>query len=128
MSNTFRVTLPCLSLLLAVMLTGAVHGQEKPLKELNWSHAFDLACRQQQVGEGHFPNMEAVPQYAFTLTIPMLCSAKRMLCVAPEKRKAKAVTNTLQGPIHTDCPASFLRRQSQATLFLDAESASGVMA
>lgn len=88
----------------------------------------DEACRQQQVGEGHFPNLPAVPQYAFTLTIPTLCSAKRMLCIAPEKRKASAVKNALQGPISTACPASFLRRQPQATLFLDRDSAAGVLA
>ena len=84
----------------------------------------DEACRQQQVGEGHFPNMAAVPQYAFTLTIPMLCSAKKMLCIAPEKRKAHAVKAALHGPVSTACPASFLRQQSHATMFLDADSAS----
>ena len=82
----------------------------------------DMACRQQQVGEGHFPNLDAVPQYALTLTIPMLCSAGRMLCIAPEKRKAKAVREALEGPISAACPASFLRRQPQATLFLDGDS------
>lgn len=84
----------------------------------------DEACRQQQVGEGHFPNLDAVPQYAITLTIPMLCSAKRMLCIVPEKRKAEAVKATLQGPIETTCPASYLRKQSQCTLFLDGPAAS----
>jgi glucosamine-6-phosphate deaminase len=84
----------------------------------------DEACRQQQVGEGHYPNLAAVPQYAFTLTVPMLCSARRMLCIVPEKRKAQAVKDTLRGEISTACPASFLRQQSQCTLFLDAESAS----
>ena len=38
--------------------------------------ALDEKCRLQQVGEGHFTGMDAVPQYALTLTIPMLCSAK----------------------------------------------------
>jgi len=84
----------------------------------------DLACKQQQVGEGHFPNLDAVPPYAITLTIPMLCSARKMLCVAPEKRKAKAVKEMLTGPISPQCPASILRRQSQATLLLDTDSAS----
>jgi len=84
----------------------------------------DHACRQQQVGEGCFPNLAAVPQYALTLTIPLLCSARTMLCIVPEKRKARAVKDALQGPIHTACPASFLRRQPHATLFLDADSAS----
>lgn len=84
----------------------------------------DEACRQQQVGEGHFPNLDAVPQYALTLTIPALCSARRMLCIVPEKRKAEAVKNALQGPVTTDCPASFLRQQGHAILFLDSAAAS----
>ncbi|MBI3417587.1 MAG: glucosamine-6-phosphate deaminase [Verrucomicrobia bacterium] len=84
----------------------------------------DLACRQQQVGEGHFPNIPAVPQYALTLTIPALCAAKQMICIAPEKRKANAVKAALQGPISNACPASVLRRQPHATLLLDVDSAS----
>jgi glucosamine-6-phosphate deaminase len=83
----------------------------------------DHACRQQQANEGHFPSVAAVPQYAFTLTIPALCSARRMLCIAPEGRKAKAVRDALRGRISTDCPASWLRNQPHATLFLDTESA-----
>jgi glucosamine-6-phosphate deaminase len=80
--------------------------------------------RQQQVSTGHFPNLEAVPQYAFTVTIPTICSAKKIICLAPEKRKANVVKQMLQEFISTDCPASILRQQSQATLFLDVNSAS----
>lgn len=83
----------------------------------------DTACREQQVNEGHFPAIDSVPPYAITLTIPMLCSARKMLCVAPEKRKAQAVKDMLTGPINTACPASALRRQSNAVLFLDEDSA-----
>ena len=83
----------------------------------------DEACRMQQVGEGHFPNLDAVPQYAFTLTIPALCSAKKMICISPEKRKARAVHGALRGPVSPACPASVLRTQPHATLFLDGDSA-----
>ena len=86
--------------------------------------ALDEKCRLQQVGEGHFTGMDAVPQYALTLTIPMLCSAKKMLCIAPEKRKAQAIKDALQGPISTACPASILRRQAHCTLFADQDSTS----
>ena len=82
------------------------------------------SCRMQQVGEGHFPNLEAVPQYALTLTIPALCSAKKMLAIVPEKRKAQAVANTLLGIINLQCPATYLRTQSHCELFLDGDSAS----
>jgi glucosamine-6-phosphate deaminase len=83
----------------------------------------DRACRQQQVGEGAFPNLEAVPQFAYTLTIPTLCAARRMICVVPEQRKADAVKSALRGPIAPACPASILRKQGHATLYLDADSA-----
>lgn len=108
---------------------GHIAFNDPPVADFRDPHAvklvkLDEACRQQQVGEKHFPNMDAVPQYAFTLTIPTLCAASRMLCVAPEQRKAQAVKDALQGPISTGCPASILREQAHATLFLDAASAS----
>lgn len=84
----------------------------------------DDVCKMQQVKQGHFPSLEAVNPYALTLTIPALCSAKKMLCLSPEKRKAEPVKNMLKGPISTACPASILRKQSHAMLFLDTDSAS----
>ncbi len=110
---------------------GHIAFNDPPVANFSDPHQVKLvklerACQMQQVNEGHFPSLEAVPQYAFTLTIPMLCSAKRILCIAPEKRKAQAVRDSLRGPIQTGCPASFLRRQSHATLFLDADSASAL--
>mgnify|MGYP000905370831 CR=1 FL=1 len=84
----------------------------------------DEACRRQQVGEGAFRSLGAVPEYAYTLTVPALCGARRMICVVPERRKAEAVRDTLTGPISTACPASVLRRQNHAVLFLDRDSAS----
>ena len=83
----------------------------------------DEKCRRQQVGEGHFPSLAAVPQYACTLTVPALCSARKMLCIVPENRKAEAVRAALHDPVGPSCPASVLRRQSHCTLFLDEESA-----
>jgi len=82
----------------------------------------DDACKMQQVNEDHWASLEAVPPFAYTLTIPALLSARKVICVAPEKRKAKAVKATLQGPVTNECPASALRHASQATLFLDKDS------
>jgi glucosamine-6-phosphate deaminase len=84
----------------------------------------DDACKMQQVKEGHWPSLEAVPPYAYTLTIPALCSARKMICISPEKRKALPIKEALQGPVSTACPASILRRQSHCTLLLDEDSAS----
>ena len=39
--------------------------------------ALDPVSRRQQVGEGHFPDLDAVPTHAITLTIPALLAARR---------------------------------------------------
>lgn len=83
----------------------------------------EVETRQQQVDSGYFARLEIVPQYAYTLTIPTICSAQKILCLAPGQHKAKIVSKMLQGSIDTNCPASILRRQKQATLFLDRYSA-----
>ena len=115
--------------LLGIGENGHLAFNDPPVAEFADRHVvklvkLDEACRQQQVGEGHFPTLANVPQYALTLTIPALCAARRMLCIVPERRKAQAVRDALRGPISPACPASWLRRQAHCTLFLDAESAS----
>ncbi len=84
----------------------------------------DHGCRQQQVGEGHFPDLAAVPTHALSVTIPGLLKAKRLVCVVPEKRKAQAVHDALLGPIAVSCPSSILRKQAHVVLYLDSQSAS----
>ncbi|WP_321472383.1 glucosamine-6-phosphate deaminase [uncultured Paludibaculum sp.] len=86
--------------------------------------SLDDRCRRQQVGEGHFPNLEAVPLHGFTLTCPTLLSAEQVICCVPDQRKAEAVRGALKGPISSACPGSFLRLHTKATLYLDPNSAS----
>jgi glucosamine-6-phosphate deaminase len=86
--------------------------------------ALEPASRRQQVAEGHFATIDDVPTHAITVTIPALVRARRLLAIVPETRKAIPVRDALTGPITTSCPASYLRRQSHATLYLDADSAS----
>jgi len=82
----------------------------------------DDASRQQQVNEGCFPVMKDVPKDAMTLTIPALLAAPWIYCMVPGPRKAAAVKRTLEGAIATDCPATILRRQDRAVLYLDMDS------
>ena len=84
------------------------------------------ASRRQQVGEGHFAGLDEVPTHAMTLTIPALLSARQVLAIVPEARKAEAVYRALYGPISEECPASILRQVPHAHLFLDADSAARI--
>lgn len=83
--------------------------------------------RQQQINEGHFKSLKDVPTHAISVTIPGLLSAKKILCIVPEKRKARAVYSTLNEPIDPTFPASILRKTEYARLFLDKDSASEII-
>src|SRR5690606_8253223 len=84
----------------------------------------DLECRQQQVNDGCFAELEDVPESALTLTIPTLMNAEYIFCMVPGENKAQAVYNTLNQEINEEFPASAIRNHRNAILFLDLESAS----
>ena len=111
---------------------GHVAFNEPPVADFDdpvWVKVVELdeTSRRQQVGEGHYASLDEVPTHAITLTIPALRSAKRMLCIVPEGRKADAVEKTLLGPVSTSCPASILRQTPHAHLFLDREAAAAIL-
>jgi glucosamine-6-phosphate deaminase len=84
----------------------------------------DEVCRRQQVGEGHFADLDAVPKEAVTTTCSALLRADAWICCVPEIRKAEVVRRSLQLPITTGCPASIVREHPNATVYLDEMSAS----
>ncbi len=83
----------------------------------------DNACRMQQVHDGCFAAIEEVPKRAISLTVPALLRSSRLFCVVPGETKAKAVRKMLCDPIDMSCPASSLRLHTNATLYLDRNSA-----
>ncbi len=84
----------------------------------------DEICRNQQVNDGCFARIDDVPTHALTLTVPALVKAPYLFCIVPAPTKAQAVKETLTGSIDEHCPASILRRQANANLYLDKDSAS----
>ena len=107
---------------------GHIAFNDPPVADFNdprWVKPVELdePCRKQQFGEGWFASLDAVPRTALSLTIPAILSSRRISCVVPDARKAQAVRNTLQGPIHTACPASILRTHPDTVLWLDQAAA-----
>ena len=85
------------------------------------------ACRQQQVNDGCFQVLSAVPEFAVTLTIPTLMQAGQMVCIVPGPRKAAAVKAALEDPIGVHCPATILRTHGNAGLYLDQDAANNLL-
>lgn len=84
----------------------------------------DEACRRQQVGEGWFPNLAAVPKRAISMSCHQILQAATIICSVPDRRKAEAVRRTVKGPVTPQVPASILQRHRRTFLFLDPDSAS----
>jgi glucosamine-6-phosphate deaminase len=84
----------------------------------------DERCRQQQVSEGWFAALAEVPRLALSMSIRQILSAKEIIAVVPDQRKAEAVRGSLEGPISPMLPASILRTHPNTTLYLDKASAS----
>ena len=84
----------------------------------------DQACRRQQLGEGWFPSLEAVPAQALSMSISQIMRSGRIVLSVPDRRKAQAVRDMLHAGVSPQHPASILRRHAGAALFLDRAAAS----
>ena len=85
--------------------------------------ALDEACRRQQLGEAWFKTLADVPQRAISMSVRQILKAKKILCIVPDARKAKAVKACFDGEISPLAPASILRTHADTTVYLDQHSA-----
>lgn len=85
--------------------------------------SLDEACRRQQVGEGWFKNLDAVPRQAISMSIRQVLKAKEIIAVVPDARKAEAIKACFGGEISPWAPSSILRAHGNATIYLDKHSA-----
>lgn len=88
--------------------------------------ALDEKSRIQQVREGLFQSLEAVPTHAVTLSIPRLLRAERLFCCVSGELKRAAVTSAFLGDVDRNCPASVLRQHKDCTVYLDEAAAAGL--
>jgi len=79
----------------------------------------DRACRQQQLGEGWFPSLEAVPEKAISMSVKQIMKSSAIICTVPDERKAEAVQKTLEGTVIPEVPASILQKHPRTWLYLD---------
>jgi glucosamine-6-phosphate deaminase len=83
----------------------------------------DLACRQQQVGEGWFASIDAVPKQAISMSVKQVLKSEEILAIVPGPKKAQAIKACFDGPVSPMAPSSILRTHPNASIYLDRESA-----
>lgn len=72
-----------------------------------------------------FDRIEDVPRQAFSMGIKNILASKKIIVMASGENKAKAVRAMIDGPVSSDCPASFLREHKDVVVIVD--SAAGKM-
>jgi len=85
--------------------------------------SLDEASGRQQVGEGWFADLEAVPGRAISMSVRQILKSNEILCMVPGSKKAQAVKACFEGPVSRNAPSSILRTHPNATIYLDDESA-----
>jgi glucosamine-6-phosphate deaminase len=58
------------------------------------------------------------------MSVQQILSARGIVCVVPDRRKAEAVRAAVEGPLDPMVPASILQRHPAVAIYLDRESAS----
>lgn len=86
----------------------------------------DEACRKQQLGEGWFPNFDAVPKQAISMTVRQIMKSKTLVNTVPDARKEHAVKITFEGELGPMHPASVIRLHPDCRTFCDKDSAAGL--
>ena len=84
----------------------------------------DERCRRQQLGEGWFPSMDAVPRNAISMSVKWIMRSALIINSVPDARKAEAVRNAVEGSVSPLCPASILQKHPNCALYLDQPAAS----
>lgn len=87
----------------------------------------DQACRQQQVGEGWFPNLDAVPKHAISMSIAQILKSRCIITSVPDERKAGAVKMAVSDPMDAMHPAALLRTHPNCYLMMDMPAAKAIL-
>jgi glucosamine-6-phosphate deaminase len=87
----------------------------------------DDQCKMQQVNEGWFETINDVPDQAVSMSVWQIMQCRTIVSVVPHRVKAEAVCKTLSNILTPNVPATTLKTHPDWHLFLDKDSASGVV-
>jgi glucosamine-6-phosphate deaminase len=90
----------------------------------NLGASMDDQCRRQQMNEGWFTSLDAVPAQAISMSVKQIMLSRHIVCSVPDLRKSAAVRDSLTKEVSNLYPASILRNHPSCFFFLDKQSAS----
>lgn len=109
--------------ILGIGANGHIAFNEPYTKPEEPTHIALLTARTRADNAAAFKDPSLVPQYALTMGIDEILTAKRILLLAMGENKAQAIYDMVMGRDDTSCPAAALRRHPDVTVVLDREAA-----
>ncbi|MBQ6998902.1 MAG: glucosamine-6-phosphate deaminase [Clostridia bacterium] len=88
------------------------------------THCVKLTDSTIEANSRFFASKDDVPKYAYTMGIGSIMKSKKILLVASGKGKAKAIYDTVCGPITPSVPASILQLHPDVVIVADEEALS----
>ena len=90
------------------------------------THLVDLKESTIKANARFFESESDVPRRAVSMGIGSIMSARKILLLAHGANKAKAIAQTLEGPITPEVPASILQLHPDVVMVIDREAAAGL--
>ncbi|MBG0861003.1 MAG: 6-phosphogluconolactonase [Bacteroidales bacterium] len=87
----------------------------------------DDECKMQQVNEGWFATIGDVPNKAVSMSVWQITQCKTIISCVPHQVKADAVYKTFTNKLTNKVPATMLKQHKDYHLYLDYNSASGII-
>lgn len=91
-----------------------------------WGRKTTLVELLPETVKGEFPNHPDPPTQAITMGIKTIMGAREILLLASGERKARAIQESLEGPVTEDVPGSVLQLHPNISAYLDEAAASGL--
>ncbi|MHA0858413.1 glucosamine-6-phosphate deaminase [Paenibacillus sp. CMAA1364] len=110
--------------LLGIGSNGHIGFNEPDDHLIGGTQVVDLQEETIQANARFFASMDEVPKTAITMGVGSIMKARQIVLIARGASKAEAIRDAIQGPITTQCPASFLQCHPNVIVLIDDEAGS----
>lgn len=109
--------------LLGIGRNGHIGFNEPGADRKSRTHIVTLSESTRKANAGDFPAGTPVPKQAVTMGIATILEAERIVLLATGSGKADILRRAFQGPVGSDCPASYLQLHNHVTVICDSAAA-----
>ncbi|EAS03458.3 glucosamine-6-phosphate deaminase (macronuclear) [Tetrahymena thermophila SB210] len=109
--------------LLGIGRTGHIGFNEPGSSLLSKTRIINLDKKTRMDAASDFMGLQHVPKYAITMGVSSVMKAKKIAIMGFSETKAPIIASTIEGPVTSECPATFLQTHPNCTFYMDLAAA-----